>query len=67
MATHHICDDPGATDDWKLRGGHPWSDEVKIRVFANNLRQDGNRDGVRQRQTDSQATSKDMHIDLLQS
>ena len=31
MATHHICDGPGATDDWGSWGGHLRSNEVKIR------------------------------------
>ena len=31
MATHPICDDPGATDDWGSRGGHLRSNELKIR------------------------------------
>ena len=31
MATHPICDDLGATDDWRSRGDHLRSNEVNIR------------------------------------
>ena len=43
MATHPICDDPGATDDWG-HGEVTWGQMRSQSVFHSNLQQDGDRD-----------------------
>ena len=68
MTTYHICDDPGATDDWGSPEGHLRSHEVTIRIFTNNSRQDGGMDAqMVPNDLSRQADLWDMHIDLLGS
>ena len=68
IATHPICDDPGATDDWGSLEGHLGSHEVTIRFFANNTWQDENRDAqMVPNDLSRQSGSEAMHIDPLGS
>ena len=66
MTTHPICDDPGATnygDHGKVTWGHMRSQFVFF--FANNSRQDGDRDAqMMPNDFARQTVSEDMHIGL---
>ena len=67
MATHPICEDLGATDDRGSRGGHLRSKKRHNPFFANESRQEVDRDAQMALDLSRRAASEDVHIDLLGS